>query len=165
MTTDDTDPFEGRAYGDYVFRSRPDRNFFIGRLSPSQREKWLQEHPERWTSCEDALRELEARGRTEPARTSLTGQQPRWGLVAGPNLVCRHRVWTSGSPTRQQRAPPRSLLSILRRRNLLRSLLTTKSLSASDDLSASVALPQCWAVASARCSAGAPKGKALRAQR
>jgi predicted DNA-binding transcriptional regulator AlpA len=83
MTTDDTDPFEGRAYGDYVFRSRPDRNFFIGRLSPSQREKWLQEHPERWTSREDALRELEARGRTEPARTSLTTPATEVGTSRG----------------------------------------------------------------------------------
>ena len=62
----------GLALWHYRVSLTPDRVFFIGRLSASQRDKWLQEHPERWTSCEDALRQLEARGRTEPARTSLT---------------------------------------------------------------------------------------------
>ena len=46
MTTEN--PFDGREYDGRVFRNRHERNFFIGRLSPRQREEWLRDHPERW---------------------------------------------------------------------------------------------------------------------
>jgi predicted DNA-binding transcriptional regulator AlpA len=70
--SDDSDPFKGRAYGDYVFLTIPDRNFYIGRLSPSQREKWRQDHPERWKTRKDALRDLPARAgiEVEPTKAS-----------------------------------------------------------------------------------------------
>ena len=58
-------PFDTRAYGDLVFLTGPERNFFIGRLSPSQRKKWLQDHPERWQTREDALRDLQAYSRLD----------------------------------------------------------------------------------------------------
>lgn len=74
MTTDDSDPFKGRTYGDLVFLTIHDRLFYIGRLSPSQREKWRRDHPERWKTREDALRDLQARAAIEakPTETSST---------------------------------------------------------------------------------------------
>ena len=89
MTTENL--FDGRAYGDLVFRTRPERNFFIGRLSPSQQKKWLQDHPERWQTREDALRDLQARSRIdvegEPpeARSTTSGNEVRTsGETDGP---------------------------------------------------------------------------------
>lgn len=81
MTTENL--FDGRAYGDLVFRTRHERNFFIGRLSPSQRKKWLQDHPERWQTRENALRDLQPCSRinveAEPseARSTTSGDEVR----------------------------------------------------------------------------------------
>jgi predicted DNA-binding transcriptional regulator AlpA len=58
-------PFDGREYDGRVFRDRHERNFFIGRLSPRQREQWLRDHPERWQTRGDFLRDLQARARTD----------------------------------------------------------------------------------------------------
>ncbi len=63
MTTEN--PFEGRAHGNLVFHARHDRVFYIGRLSPRQRKEWLRDHPERWQTREDALRDLQARAGTD----------------------------------------------------------------------------------------------------
>jgi predicted DNA-binding transcriptional regulator AlpA len=63
MTTEN--PFDGREYDGRVFRDRRERNFFIGRLSPRQREEWLRDHPERWQTRGDFLRDLQARAGTE----------------------------------------------------------------------------------------------------
>ena len=65
MTTEN--PFDGREYDGRVFRNRHDRNFFIGRLSPRQREEWLRDHPDRWQTREEFLRDLQARARTDVA--------------------------------------------------------------------------------------------------
>ena len=48
-----------------MFRDRHERNFFIGRLSPRQREEWLRDHPERWQTRGDFLRDLQARSGTD----------------------------------------------------------------------------------------------------
>jgi Helix-turn-helix domain len=58
-------PFDGREYAGRVFRDRRERNFFIGRLSPRQREEWLRDHPERWQTRRDFLRDLQARSGTD----------------------------------------------------------------------------------------------------
>ncbi len=63
MTTEN--PFDGREYDGRVFRDRHERNFFIGRLSPRQREEWLRDHPERWQTREEFLRDLQARTGTD----------------------------------------------------------------------------------------------------
>ena len=60
-------PFDGREYGGRVFRTGPERNFFIGRLSPRQKEEWLRDHPDRWQTREEFLRGLRARARTDVA--------------------------------------------------------------------------------------------------
>jgi hypothetical protein len=57
-------PFEWREYNGIVFRSRQDRNFFIGRLSRSQRNEWLRDYPDRWQTREDFFRERQARAGT-----------------------------------------------------------------------------------------------------
>jgi predicted DNA-binding transcriptional regulator AlpA len=62
MTTED--PFDGREFAGYVFRDRPDRNFFIGRMTPRVREKWLRDHPDRWQTREDFLRDRQVRAGT-----------------------------------------------------------------------------------------------------
>ena len=63
MTTEN--PFGGRQHDGRVFRDRHERNFFIGRLSPRQREEWLRDHPERWQTREEFLRDLQARSGTD----------------------------------------------------------------------------------------------------
>ena len=63
MTTEN--PFDGREYDGRVFRNRHERNFFIGRLSPRQREEWLRDHPDRWQTREEFLRDLQARSGTD----------------------------------------------------------------------------------------------------
>jgi predicted DNA-binding transcriptional regulator AlpA len=74
MTTED--PFDGREYDGRVFNTRQDRLFFIGRLSPSQRNEWLRDHPDRWQTREDFLRDRQARAGTnvqaKPAEPSTT---------------------------------------------------------------------------------------------
>ena len=58
MTTEN--PFDGREYDGRVFSTRHERNFFIGRLSRSQQKEWLRDHPDRWQTREDFLRDLQA---------------------------------------------------------------------------------------------------------
>jgi hypothetical protein len=58
-------PFDGREYDGRVFRDRHDRNFFIGRLSPRQREEWLRKYPDRWQTREEFLRDRQSRTRTD----------------------------------------------------------------------------------------------------
>jgi hypothetical protein len=89
MTTDN--PFDGREHGGLVFRTPLERIFFIGRLSPSQQEKWLRDHLERWQTREEALRDLRARAGTdveaEPpeARSTTSANEVRLsGEVDGP---------------------------------------------------------------------------------
>ena len=65
MTTEN--PFDGREHDGRVFRDRHERNFFIGRLSPRQKEEWLRDHPDRWQTREEFLRDLQARARTDVA--------------------------------------------------------------------------------------------------
>ena len=65
MTTEN--PFDGREHDGRVFRDRRERNFFIGRLSPRQKEEWLRDHPDRWQTREEFLRDLQARARTDVA--------------------------------------------------------------------------------------------------
>jgi hypothetical protein len=62
MTTEN--PFDGREHGGLVFLTNPERCFYIG-LSPSQQKQWLRDHPERWQTREDALRDLQARAGTD----------------------------------------------------------------------------------------------------
>lgn len=59
------DPFEGREFGGYVFRHRRERNFFIGRMTRREREKWLQDHPDRWQTHADFFRERQAHAGTD----------------------------------------------------------------------------------------------------
>ena len=87
-----SDPFDGREHGGLVFRARAERNFFIGRLSLSQQKKWLRDHPERWKTREDALRDLQARAGTEvdaeppEARSTTSANEVRPnGEVDGPS--------------------------------------------------------------------------------
>ena len=89
MTTEN--PFEGRAHGNLVFHARHDRVFYIGRLSPRQRKEWLRDHPERWQTREDALRDLQARTRNdvqakpaEPRSTTSAAEVPTGGKSDGP---------------------------------------------------------------------------------
>ena len=63
MTTEN--PFLYQEHDGVVFRDRRERNFYIGRLSPRQRKEWLRDHPERWQTREDALRDLQARAGTD----------------------------------------------------------------------------------------------------
>ena len=58
-------PFDGRENDGRVFRNRHERNFFIGRLSPREKEEWLRDHPDRWQTREEFLRDLQARARTD----------------------------------------------------------------------------------------------------
>jgi hypothetical protein len=89
MTTEN--PFDGREHDGRVFRTRHERNFFIGRLSRSQQKEWLRDRPERWQTREDALRDLQARAgtdvETEPpearSTTSANEVQPS-GETDGP---------------------------------------------------------------------------------
>jgi predicted DNA-binding transcriptional regulator AlpA len=60
-------PFDGRGYDGRVFRTRHERNFFIGRLSPRQKEEWLRDHPDRWQTREEFLRDLQAHAGTDVA--------------------------------------------------------------------------------------------------
>ena len=89
MTTEN--PFDGREHGGLVFRTRAERNFFIGRLSPSQQKKWLRDYPERWQTREDALHNLQALSgigvEAEPpeARSTTSGNEARTiGETDGP---------------------------------------------------------------------------------
>src|ERR1700733_10791473 len=59
------DPFEGREFAGYVFRDRRDRNFFVGRMSLREREKWLRDYPDRWQTREDFFRGRQARAKTD----------------------------------------------------------------------------------------------------
>ena len=70
------DPFNpGRVHGNLVFLTNPERCSYIG-LYPWQQKKWLRDHPDRWQTREDALRDLQARARinveAEPAEARAT---------------------------------------------------------------------------------------------
>jgi predicted DNA-binding transcriptional regulator AlpA len=58
------DPFDGREHDGRVFITRHERLFFIGRLSPSQQKEWLRDHPDRWQTREDFLRDRQVRAGT-----------------------------------------------------------------------------------------------------
>ena len=92
MTTEN--PFDGREHDGRVFRDRRERNFFIGRLSPRQKEEWLRDHPDRWQTREEFLRDLQARARTdvaaeptEPRSTRSATEVPTGGESNGLLLV------------------------------------------------------------------------------
>ena len=92
MTT--ANPFDGREHDGRVFRDRHERNFFIGRLSPRQKEEWLRDHPDRWQTREEFLRDLQARARTdvaaeptEPRSTPSATEVPTGGESNGLLLV------------------------------------------------------------------------------
>jgi predicted DNA-binding transcriptional regulator AlpA len=92
MTTEN--PFDGREYDGRVFRHRHERNFFIGRLSPRQREEWLRDHPDRWQTREEFLRDQQARPgtdiaakRTESRSTPSATEVPTGGESDGRLLV------------------------------------------------------------------------------
>jgi hypothetical protein len=92
MTTEN--PFDGREHDGRVFRDRRERNFFIGRLSPRQKEEWLRDHPDRWQTREEFLRDLQARARTdvaaeptEPRSTPSATELPTGGESNGLLLV------------------------------------------------------------------------------
>ena len=108
MTTQN--PFDGREHGGLVFLTNPERCFYIG-LSPSQQKQWLRDHPERWQTREDALRDLQARAGTDVEadrpRRARRRRQMRCGLVARPTVPCRPRVRTSGCLTSRRRTPRR----------------------------------------------------------
>jgi hypothetical protein len=89
MTTEN--PFDGREHGGLVFLTNPERCFYIG-LSPSQQKQWLRDHPERWQTREDALRDLQARAgadvEAEPPEarsTTSANEVRRSGEVDGPS--------------------------------------------------------------------------------
>jgi hypothetical protein len=92
MTTEN--PFDGREHDGRVFRDRHERNLFIGRLSPRQKEEWLRDHPDRWQTREEFLRDLQARARTdvaaeptEPPSTPSASEVPIGGESNGLLLV------------------------------------------------------------------------------
>ncbi len=89
MTTED--PFDGREYDGRVFHTRQERLFFIGKLSPRQRKEWLQNHPDRWQTREDFLRDRQARTGnnvqakpTEPSSTASATAVPTGGESDAP---------------------------------------------------------------------------------
>ena len=163
MTTEN--PFDGREYDGRVFSTRHERNFFIGRLSRSQQKEWLRDHPDRWQTREDFLRDLQAHpglmSKLNHPRRAPRSRQMRWGPVASPTFRYRRRMRTTGCLTSRQRIQRHRRLPMLKRP----PLLAMRSLSATDDFSVSVASLQCWATARGSCNAGAKKGKVLRARR
>jgi Helix-turn-helix domain len=108
MTTEN--PFDGREHDGRVFRDRRERNFFIGRLSPRQKEEWLRDHPDRWQTREEFLRDLQARARTdaaaeptEPRSTPSATEVPTGGESNGLLLV-------PGEDERQSDKPPTNIV-------------------------------------------------------
>jgi len=90
MSTED--PFDGREYDGRVFNTRHERLFFIGRLSPSQRKEWLRNHPDRWQTREDFLRDRQARTENnvkaepaEPSSATSATEVPAGGKSDGPS--------------------------------------------------------------------------------
>ena len=78
--------FDGREYDGRVFRNRQEKNFFLGRLSPREKKEWLWNHPDRWQTREEFLRDLQARTGTdvaaqptEPGSTTSTTEVPTGG--------------------------------------------------------------------------------------
>ena len=59
-------PFDGREHDGRVFRTRQEKNFFVGR-SRRQKEEWLRDHPDRWQTREEFLRGLQAPAGTDVA--------------------------------------------------------------------------------------------------
>jgi len=86
-------PFDGRENDGRVFRTRQEKNFFVGR-SRRQREEWLRDHPDRFQTREEFLRDLQARAGTdvaaepaEPGSTTSTTEVPTGGESDGRSLV------------------------------------------------------------------------------
>jgi len=111
LTMATENPFDGREHDGRVFRDRHERNFFIGRLSPRQREEWLRDHPDRWQTREEFLRDLQARARTdvaveptEPRSTPSATEVPTGGesngllLVPGEDKPQPHKPATNTAP-------------------------------------------------------------------
>jgi predicted DNA-binding transcriptional regulator AlpA len=111
LTRTTENPFDGREHDGRVFRDRRERNFFIGRLSPRQKEEWLRDHPDRWQTREEFLRDLQARARTdvaaeptEPPSTPLASEVPTGSesngllLVPGEDEPQPHKSATNTAP-------------------------------------------------------------------
>ena len=86
--------FDGREHDGRVFRNRQEKNFFIGRLSPREKKEWLRDHPDRWQTREEFLRDLQARAGTdvaaeptEPGSTPSATEVPTGGESDGRLLV------------------------------------------------------------------------------
>lgn len=94
------DAFEGREFGGYVFRDRHDRNFFIGRLTPREREKWLRDHPDRCQTREDFFRERQARAGTD-VEANTAGACP----TTSANEVQTTGASDGPSPVEDERQP------------------------------------------------------------
>ena len=105
-------PFAGREHDGRVFRDRREKNFFIGRLSPRQKEEWLLNHPDRWQTREEFLCDLQARARTdvaaeptEPHSTPSATEVPPGGESNGLLLV----------PGENERQPDKAATNIVPR--------------------------------------------------
>jgi hypothetical protein len=104
------DPFAGRENDGRVFRERRERNFFVG-LSPREKKEWLRDHPDRWQTREEFLRDLHARARTdvaaeptEPPSTPSATEVPTGGEsngllpVPGEDKPQPHKSATNTAP-------------------------------------------------------------------
>jgi predicted DNA-binding transcriptional regulator AlpA len=85
---------DGREHDGRVFRNRHEKNFFVGRLSPRQKEEWLRDYPDRWQTREEFLRDLRARARPDveaeppkPRSTTSATEVPSGGESNGRLLV------------------------------------------------------------------------------
>ena len=162
-------PFDGREHDGRVFRTRLERNFFIGRLSRREKKEWLRDYPDRWQTREEFLRDLQARARTdvaaEPTEPRSTPSASEVPTVPSSTVGYWYRARTSLSLKNQHRTPRRPRWPILRQRVPRRPAVATRSTSTDVDLSVSLALLKCSAAACGRCNASARKGKAPRARR
>jgi len=110
LTMSTENPFDGREHDGRVFRDRHERNFFIGRLSPREKKEWLRDHPDRWQTREEFLRDLQARAgidveaKTEPRSTPSATEVPTGGesngllLVPGEDKPQPHKPATNTAP-------------------------------------------------------------------
>jgi predicted DNA-binding transcriptional regulator AlpA len=94
LTMGTENPFDGREHDGRVFRTRHEKNFFIGRLSPREKKEWLRDHPDRCQTREEFLRDLQARAGTdvaaepaEPGSTTSTTEVPTGGESDGRLLA------------------------------------------------------------------------------
>jgi predicted DNA-binding transcriptional regulator AlpA len=111
MTTENSERFKGRQFGDLVFLTPRDRCVYIG-LSAWQKKKLLRDHLELWKTREDALHDLQARAgvdvEAEPAEpcslTSADEVRPS-GQSDGPLPVPGEHKRLPGKPATNT-APP-----------------------------------------------------------